>query len=874
MSKINTAEYSADLKRRFNDSDGKLFLVDYSRSAAFDVLCELHSESGKPSLLLIVKDAELALQYEALLKDKAEGLFSVCDENAIKSLIGEARTPDALRQIAPKIKEKYKSLIVPAFDSRGRAVLNYEICRDDGKSGNFAGNDKASAYTFSDALTEAGYEFIAVDGVFDYIKFTSEDKEYKPGEDEMIDFVGKSFYTDTAHSYRRLNNLVDNGKYALITSDEMTGEDAVSFYAVMELIRADFSLIEVRKKVIKNTIDYSALCDMINSNVLGAAQDPDIVSSCLQRTRGFSNSVPSDVYAMSSFLPRAFEFISLEECALKVLDYLVKHRAGGDFSQVDRVGESFGQDYNEIADCFVEILFKNEFKAEIERNLRKTRVSDMEREEFSSLFAVLLKYGVYHWHTPLQNKPALIRLFREYSGFEYIVRRLGRHEYDGEGVRCVFEKCPERLYKCAEVERLLSDREAELGVKTPMLLVVRDGGERVAQCLNKLLPENKIYTKNYQFDEGAINIIEYNALRVSPMEFNVKSVVYFDVCYDVATMRLMISRLDKYAAPKQVILAAGVSLDGLCADVFEQLLLSDIKALPVVAPSVTVKTGLELPYSEVVENLNIVYKSLQNAVENGTPDIIDDTSASYNHMLAEYTTYSSVPEREINMDIEFIARVGKYFTEIFRNTMSVGESGEEVSWVERKYEPIKKKNEKPKESLTEMAEFDFFFNVCPRVLSHECNIKERNCGGCENYKLHRVNGYKELVDNINLFFKESYSYLEKMERFRTEMQMNATINAGGIDEDDENELDAIHLKEYEKRVRAALDSIDLEGKNTDGFFVIEYEPIEAIREYIYRPYRRMLRKYYKTVMEIMNNASEKAKRELHNALDCTPAVES
>ena len=61
------------------------------------------------------------------------------------------------------------------------------------------------------------------------------------------------------------------------------------------------------------TIDYSGICDMINSIVLGAAQDPDIVSSCLQRTRGFSNSVPSDVYAMSSYLPRAFEFMVLSE---------------------------------------------------------------------------------------------------------------------------------------------------------------------------------------------------------------------------------------------------------------------------------------------------------------------------------------------------------------------------------------------------------------------------------------------------------------------------------------------------------------------------------------------------------------------------------
>ena len=226
------------------------------------------------------------------------------------------------------------------------------------------------------------------------------------------------------------------------------------------------------------------------------------------------------------------------------------------------------------------------------------------------------------------------------------------------------------------------------------------------------------------------------------------------------------------------------------------------------------------------------------------------------------------------MDIEFIARVGKYFSEIFKNTMSVGEAGEEVKLVERSYQPITKKGEKPKEDVTEMAEFDFFFNICPRALSHDCDLLSRNCGGCENYSLHKVNRYKALIENIDLFFKESYSYLKKMERFRTEMQMNATINAGGIDDEDENELDATHLYEYEKRVRAAIDTIDLAGRDPDAFFYIEYEPIETIREYIYRPYRRMLRKYYKTVMEIMQSASEKASREIHNALDCTPDVES
>lgn len=876
MSIVNTkaGEYSADVTSRFRESDGKLFLVDYSKSASLGVLKQLFNDCGKPTLLFIVKDPGLAKQFAELMKPDFPKIGLICSQDEIKTLLGDARTPSALRSAAPAVKEKYNTMIVSAFAEDGKPVLNCELCRDDGKSGNFAGNDKASAYTFSDVLTEGGYEFVAVDSVFNYLSFTSEEREYKAGEDELIDFLGQSYYTDTAHSYRRLNNLVDNSKYSLIMSDEMTDTDAVSFYAVCELIRSDFSLIEVRRKVMKSTMDYASLCDMIDSNVLGASRDPDIVSGCLQRTRGFSNVVPSDLAAMSDYLPRALEFISMEEVTLKVVNYLVNHRGGGDFSRVDNVAESFGQDYNEIAECFVDIFFKNELKAEIEKNLKHTRVSDMEKSEISSMFAVLLKYGIYHWHTPLQNKPHLIRLFREGSGFEYIVRRLGRKEYDAKDVRTILGNDSECLYKCAEIQRLLSGAEEELAMQTPMLVVLRDGGKKIADCLRGLMPDCKVHTKDYKFEDGAINVIDYTTLRETPIEFNVKSVVYFELCYDIALMKLVMSRLDKYGAPKQCIIASGDTLDGLCADAFDEILVSDIKALPILAPTVTIKTGLDIPYSEIVENLNIVYESLQNAVEKGHPDIIDDVSAAYNHMLAQYTNYSSVPEDEIHMDIEFIARIGKFFSEIFANTVTVGESGECVASVKREYTAPTQKGDRPTEKIHEDVERDFFFNVCTKALMHACNLKERNCGGCGNYAAHRINGYEALMSGIDSFFGESYSYLKKMERFRTELQMEATINAGGIDEEDESELDAIHLKEYEKNVRTAVDMINADGVSKNEFFVTDYEPIETIREHIYRPYRRMLRKYYKTVMELMQTASEKARAELHNALDCTPGVES
>ena len=489
------------------------------------------------------------------------------------------------------------------------------------------------------------------------------------------------------------------------------------------------------------------------------------------------------------------------------------------------------------------------------------------------MFSVLLKYGLYHLHTPLQNKPRLIRLFRESSGFEYIVRRLGRKEYDEADIRCVLGDGSDRLYKCAEIQRMLTGAEEELGMKTPMLVVLRDDGKKVAECLRKLLPDFKVHTAGYKFEDGAINVIDYEALRESPATFNVKSVVYFELCYDVALMKLLMSRLDKYGAPKQCILASGETLDGLCSDAFEKFLVSDIKSLPILSPSVTIKTGLELPYSEIVQNLNIVYESLHNAVAKGHPDIVDDVAMGYNHMLAEYTTLSAVPDDEIRMDVEFIARIGKFFDGVFANTVTVGGEGERIVSVAREYKATAKKGEKPAEETDETEERDFFFNVCPKALLHVCDLKVKNCGGCANYNQRILNRYDELMESIDAFFKQSYSYLKKMERFRTEMQMGATINSGGIDEE-ESELDASHLREYEAKVRAAVDMIKTDDGKTEGFFVTSYEPIEVIREYIYRPYRRMLRKYYKTVMELMQTASEKAERELHNALDCTLGVES
>ena len=871
----NAGEYSADLMSRFRDSDGKLFLVDYSKSAALELMKKLFAECGKPSLLFIVNDGEIAKQFRALMENDFPGIGLISTAAEIKALVGEAKTPSALRSIAPGIKEKYKYLIVSAFSNDGRPILNYEICRDDGKSGNFAGNDKASAFTLSDVLTESGYEFVAIDSIFDYLGFVVEDKEkeYKAGEDEIIDFLGQNYYTDTAHSYRRLNNIVDNSKYSLITSDEMTAPDAVSFYAVCELIRSDFSLINVRKQVMRYSMDYASLCDMIESNILGASRDPDIVSGCLQRTRGFANIVPGDVETMEAYLPRAFEFMSIEEAALKVVDYLVRHRLKGDFSRVDDVAERFGQDYGEIADCFVDILFKNDLKAEIEKGLKNTKVSDMDKSEISAMFAVLLKYGLYHWHTPLQSKPSLIRLFRESSGFEYIVRRLGRKEYDEKSVRTILGSGSERLYKCAEIQRMLTGVDEELAVKAPMLVVLRNDEKKVADCLKKLLPTYNVNVSGFKFEDDEINVITYEALRRAPMEFRVKSVVYFELCYDVALMKLLMSRLDNYGAPKQCILASGDTLDGLCSDAFDEILTADIRSLPILAPNVTIKIGLDVPYSEIVEKLNIVYESLQNAVEKGHPSIIDDVSKKYNHMLAEFTTYSSVPDGEIHMDIEFVARIGKYFSDIFANTVSVGGIGEQIVSVSREYQPATKKGEKPTEKVSEDCERDFFFNVCSKALMHACDLKVRNCGGCGNYSAHTTNRYDVLMDSIDSFFSESYSYLAKMDKIRTDLQMEATINSGGGDEE-ESELDATHLKEYEANVRTAVDMLDVEENHTKTFFVTSYEPIETIREYIYRPYRRMLRKYYKTVMELMQTASEKAISELHNALDCTPGVES
>ena len=114
MSTHNTAtgEYSADVTSHFRDSDGKLFLVDYSKSAALETLKKLFTECGKPTLLFIVRDAGLAKQFKELMEADFPNIGVISDPSEIKNLTGGASNPSALRSIAQSIKEKYKPLIL------------------------------------------------------------------------------------------------------------------------------------------------------------------------------------------------------------------------------------------------------------------------------------------------------------------------------------------------------------------------------------------------------------------------------------------------------------------------------------------------------------------------------------------------------------------------------------------------------------------------------------------------------------------------------------------------------------------------------------------------------------------------------------------
>ena len=212
--------------------------------------------------------------------------------------------------------------------------------------------------------------------------------------------------------------------------------------------------------------------------------------------------------------------------------------------------------------------------------------------------------------------------------------------------------------------------------------------------------------------------------------------------------------------------------------------------------------------------------------------------------------------------------LGEHFNGIFANTSSVGGNGEAIFIAPREHiTPVKgqEKAEEPEVKTYEGA----FFNVCSKMLLHTCDVTCNNCADCADYKQFIRNEYGALKKHLGDFFTTAKKYSIEIAELRKKMSEDGILFNGH----DEGAFDLTkdEVEAYAKTVTKALEVIAAYQAKRPLLFHTEYAEVACIRETVYQMYRRVLRKYYKALMIIFNNATDLAKQALECAREAVTA---
>jgi hypothetical protein len=196
--------------------------------------------------------------------------------------------------------------------------------------------------------------------------------------------------------------------------------------------------------------------------------------------------------------------------------------------------------------------------------------------------------------------------------------------------------------------------------------------------------------------------------------------------------------------------------------------------------------------------------------------------------------------------------------------MTVGGIGEQIVAESHAYVKITKEDPNTKqrvEEITERASMDetrqIFFNVCTSMLYRNCDPRENNCNGCEGYEKFCVNDFHCFRENFSALLTQTKIFIQEAEKYQW-IRSGEEIIQGGSTEEKKDRLDMSEIEAFEEESDALFKQIHGDG-DEKGFFVAAYETVDALREIARKAYCKILYKYYSTVMEIFNKATEKAK---------------
>ncbi len=865
-------EYSASITERFA-STGKLFLVDYSKTSAAKSLIPLLEKERNASLLLIAENADAAADFAATLRP-ALGTVEVADTaEVLADLLGTSlHSPrTGLSRAAQTLSSRHKHLIVSAKDTGGAPLLHRVLCEEDRKSGAFAGADPA-AFCVSDLLAESGYEFIVLDRIYELFSLVEEDARHKqaytPGAYDRIHFRGVNYYSETAASYSRVKNLLGSARMRVALSDVVLHNRVVELYAVLSMLYDDFNLIRMRQTVGSISKAYVEDCNRVCGNVLYYPDEDSIISGCLSRTGGGKLFVPRDVPTMRRFFRDTFAYMSEEELFLRMMAALSAKYSGGRYTSMDALLQHLA-DLEDMDDCLCRMCFSDSIRNRLEACASGDHIATLPPNELSAIFAAFREYGVYHFLKDMEGHVEGIRIRRDNSGFEHFVRNRARvyaYTYD-DHVYSVLTDGDDLFYKCVQIARMAEGKDQALPLKTPALVMFasREQADMAREHLRSMLPERITVTERIT-ERAQLIVTDYARLRTTAADLRIGSAILADMTAEPVPLKLDLNRALFLGAERLYLIGSYGNLGGTLMDHWQELLFASQRALPYTFSELSSEKGRVRSYHGVMAELADLYGFIRTVVRNGCPHHVEALTEEYIAVFAKYAAEMDIPKWQMTLELEYIARVGTFFENVFRHTASVGDGGERIRRTHMEY----KRLSSGKIFAEEVEEFDqkCFFNVCPKMLRHECDLKDHSCADCPLYARMRINDFSSMADSADSFFVNSISYEAKMEEEIRHILNHARIHNESIQQVlHELQMERAQVDMRYEKTKASLQYLEMTATGPN-VMIADYGIVASVRQAVYQTISMILQRYYTPVMTFCKDMTEQAQTAFRSLDEC------
>jgi len=338
----------------------------------------------------------------------------------------------------------------------------------------------------------------------------------------------------------------------------------------------------------------------------------------------------------------------------------------------------------------------------------------------------------------------------------------------------------------------------------------------------------------------------------------------------VVLAKRLIAKAQEVTKGKVFLLASYGNMDGVLADEWQVELKADDRMLPFASSEISLKHGARYDYADVVDRIDRIYGDLLVTVTNGTQERVKELPGAINNLLVSFATRATFDPEMMALDLEYTAKLGKYFDGVFRNTASVGNHGEHFVVRATDYAPAVGGKVPVPKTLGESV--GVFFNTCAKMLRHECDIIHNNCADCADYQKFLANRFDELESSMKEFFEMADHYVAKARDLRYQIQHDDIIIGHGDDEDDVG-LSAELIKSHQTAAVNALRQLQGRQAGASKVFHAEYSHVLAIREAVYQVLRKVLRKYYKAVMMVFADSTALAKSGLVGAREAVRALD-